>query len=153
MTCVIGLDALPGMALEVDEDREVYCVMKVSDLMEFVQTERQPVTLGKAASRRASYGAYSSTPSNDEGGRRKGDGAREGVPECMLSVRRPPRKGLVLGVTYWLGSALLCSDAGCECAAECTADACPFAGDSAGCTESESEEMGDGESSWPTCRR
>ena len=47
---------------------------------------------------RASYGAYSSTPSNDEGGRRKGEGAREGVPECMLSVRRPPRKGLVDGV-------------------------------------------------------
>lgn len=39
-----------------------------------------PATL-RALRVRTSYGAYSSMPSNDEGGRRKGDGAREGKPE------------------------------------------------------------------------
>ena len=85
---------------------------------------------------RAAYSSMASSEEEDAGGRRKGEGAREGVPEWMLSVRRPPRKGLVLGVTYWLGSAPGCSDAAYACA-----------GDSAGCAESESDaEMMDGDS-------
>ena len=65
-----------------------------------------------------------------------------------MSVQRLPREGLVLGVMYWLSSVLGCSEAGWECAV----DACLFAGDSVGCAESESEKMGEGESSWPTRR-
>lgn len=35
---------------------------------------------------------------SEGGGRRMGEGAREGLAEWMLRVRRGPRKGLVEGV-------------------------------------------------------